>query len=409
MKQGIRILTAVLSVICAVIWCMASWFSSRLPDKYWINDTGVIQLSDWVTAVQTESVGKYASANSTDSNTCQLSLRLFHLIPLKNATATVVDTPVVMLGGMPFGIKMYTKGVLVVRLSDVETAAGLVNPAERAGICVGDVILAVDGVEVNAMTDVSKAIETCGGKTLAMKILRDGITFTARFQPAFSVNDQCYKAGMWIRDSSAGIGTMTFYDPQTGMFAGLGHGVSDVDTGELLPISAGEVVSARIFDVVKGESGTPGELCGSFTGTTLGELYQNGNCGVYGALKHTGAMTKAVPMALAQEVKEGPARLYTTVDGDKPAWYDVEITQVRLGQNSSRHMIIHITDEDLLEKTGGIVQGMSGSPLVQDGKLVGAVTHVFINDPTKGYAIFAETMLETAQNVAKEQKLKDAS
>ena len=410
MRTGIRILTGILAVVCSVLWGLVCWMNGTLPDRYWVTESGVVQLSPLITATATQENKAITTVRHSVGSNYHLTLRLFDCIPLKSAVATVVDTPVVIPCGTPFGIKMYTEGVLVVGMTDVQTAVGLVNPAQKAGIRTGDVILSMDGQPVNTTGEVAAYIENCGGRTIEVRIRRDNLTFTVRFTPARCVEDSSYKAGLWVRDSSAGIGTMTFYDPETGYFGGLGHGVCDVDTGDLLPISTGEVVPARIFDVVAGVSGTPGELCGTFEPGTLGTLVQNGENGVYGTLRRAPVLQEAMPIALKQQVKKGKVQILTTLDGTTPAWYEAEIEQVRLGDGGNgRNMVLHITDETLLACTGGIVQGMSGSPIVQDGKLVGAVTHVFVNDPTRGYGIFAENMLETAQSVAEKQQFKKVS
>ena len=210
---------------------------------------------------------------------------------------------------------------------------------------------------------------------------------------------------MWVRDSSAGIGTLTFYSPSSQVFAGLGHPVCDVDTGETLPLSSGEIVPAKIYSVNRGVSGTPGELRGGFEKGTLGNLTVNGETGIYGTLSNLPTLNDPVPVAMKQQVKSGSAQVLTTIDGTTPKLYDIRIDQVRYNDSSpTRNMVIVITDQELLDKTGGIVQGMSGSPILQDGKLIGAVTHVFVNDPTKGFAIFAENMLKTAETVAQQNR-----
>lgn len=238
-------------------------------------------------------------------------------------------------------------------------------------------------------------------------VRRGNLTFSVNVTPAKSASENRYKLGAWVRDSSAGIGTMTFYDETSGIFGGLGHAVCDIDTGEILPLQSGEVVPVDINGVVKGVSGEPGELRGSFAkGETLGALTQNGETGVYGKLRNFTAQEERVEVAMKQDVHTGAAQIITTIDGSGPQYFDVELEKVHFNDSSpTRNIIVKITDEKLLEQTGGIVQGMSGSPIIQDGKLVGAVTHVFVNDPTRGYGIFAENMLKTAATV--EEELQD--
>ena len=237
-----------------------------------------------------------------------------------------------------------------------------------------------------------------GGDEVELLIERAGKKQTVKLLPARSKVDSKFKAGLWVRDSSAGIGTVTFYDRKNGIFAGLGHAVCDVDTGEELPISGGDAVNAAVKGCYKGKDGSPGELCGVFAPGEIGELYENCGIGVYGAFSEL-PKTVEMPVAIADEVKTGKAQIISTVDADGPQYYDIEITKIYT-KSGQRNMIIEVRDKRLIEKTGGIVQGMSGSPIVQNGMLVGAVTHVFINDPLKGYAIFAQTMAEEAERIS---------
>lgn len=407
MHKAIRFLCAGLTAACSVLFTAIVFLGNSLPEQfsvvtgYDLKLNGTVQVGAQVSGVrQSAPVASLAAGSSYTA-----SLNLFGLFPIKDVTVKVVDATSVIPCGTPFGIKMYTDGVLVVGMSDVDTASGPKNPAETAGIKIGDVIVSIDGQAVNTTDKVSSIIENAGAKTLDFVVRRNNLTFHVRFQSAKSVNENRYKAGLWVRDSSAGIGTLTFYIPGSNVFAGLGHAISDVDTGETLPLASGEVVPARIFSVVKGISGEPGELRGGFEPGSLGNLTVNGETGVYGKLSNVPCIGKVVTVAMKQQVKPGYAQVLTTIDGTTPQLYDIQIDQIRYNDSSpSRNMIITITDKRLLEKTGGIVQGMSGSPILQNGMLVGAVTHVFVNDPTKGFAIFAENMLKTANGVSLQQQ-----
>ena len=229
-----------------------------------------------------------------------------------------------------------------------------------------------------------------------MQINRDGREITFELTPVFSEYSRTYQVGMWVRDSTAGIGTMTFYEPSSGAFGGLGHPICDIDTGSVIPISSGEIVDVKINNVKKGYEGVPGELQGSFiSGDAIGILNKNNKYGVFGSLLIKPDTSKAIPMGLKQDVRVGEATILTTVDGTIPKEYSISIEKIDYRNNdTAKNMVIKITDKELLEKTGGIVQGMSGSPIIQDGKLVGAVTHVFVNDPSKGYGVFTENMYE---------------
>ena len=293
---------------------------------------------------------------------------------------------------------MFTDGVLIVGLSRIHTENGLSCPALESGIVEGDVICSIDGEKVYTNEDVASFIENSDGETLSMLIKRDGETMTVEVTPEKMADGSGYKAGFWVRDSSAGIGTLTFYDPETMVFAGLGHAVCDVDTGEPLPLLSGEIVPAAINKIKRGVSGEPGELGGVFTSAkALGEVSINNETGVYGVLNsNIGGVS--LPIAPKQDVYEGKATILATINGTKAKEYEIVIEKVSMSDNSpTKNMVIKVTDEELINKAGGIVQGMSGSPIIQNGRLVGAVTHVFVNDPTKGYGIFIENMLEAAE------------
>ncbi len=410
MKKTMYCICAALTLLCVAVMGSVAYWHYALPDSYYVEQGHTLSVNDTVTTDADAEGGVEAvrMANAAVGDSYTATLRWMGVFPIKEVAVTVVEEPVVVLGGIPFGVKLYTDGVLVVSLSDVDSKAGAVSPARNAGLKVGDLILSINGEEVYTNEQVAELVKDSGGKAMMLRIKRDGIESELRFCAVYSQSEQCFKAGIWVRDSSAGIGTLTFYDPETGIMAGLGHAVCDVDTGEIVPIAYGELVPARIYGITKSEAGAPGELRGGFDSGSYGSLLANGVSGVY-ARCSSGITGETAEMMLKQEIRTGDAQIYTTVSGSQPQWYDIRITQVRYhDENATRNMVIEITDERLLAKTGGIVQGMSGSPIIQNGKLVGAVTHVFINDPTKGYAIFAENMLETAQAVT-EQQFKEVS
>lgn len=406
MHRWIRRFCGMMTAACGVLFAAIIALGYTMPEQFSVVTGSTLSLHGAVSA----STGKdpaqaKAAASLTPGSTYTASLRLFGLFPIKEVAVNVVDAASVIPCGTPFGIKMFTNGVLVVGMSDVDTASGPQNPARSAGIKIGDVLVSIDGVTVNTTEQVAELIESAGEKAMTFHIRRDNIEFDVKFRCEKSMNENRWKAGLWVRDSSAGIGTMTFYVPGSDVFAGLGHAVCDVDTGDVLPIASGEIVPARIYSVVKGVSGEPGELRGGFEQGTLGNLTVNGETGIYGTLSHPPVYGDPVPVAMKQQVKTGYAQVLTTIDGTEPELYDIRIDQVKYNDSSpTRNMVIVITDERLLSETGGIVQGMSGSPILQDGKLVGAVTHVFVNEPTKGFAIFAENMLKTANSVSAQQQ-----
>ena len=302
--------------------------------------------------------------------------------------------------GRAVGIKLFSDGVLVVGMSELETGQGTMNPGRSCGLKAGDVITHVNGREVDTIEEVQEILMEEGGQPLTLRASRKGKVVQLSAKAVMNQGGQ-YQLGVWLRDSMAGIGTVTFYDPVSGQFGALGHGINDVDTAQLMPLESGNIMYASVSDVKKGVSGAPGELHGTFDVTcNLGTLYANTELGVYGKLTQKDAFDTGKPIALAcrDEVRTGPATILSNVAGDEVQEYAIEIVQIYpISAGECRNLMVKVTDSKLLEKTGGIVQGMSGSPIIQDGKLVGAVTHVLVNDPTRGYGIFIENMLDAAK------------
>ena len=297
-------------------------------------------------------------------------------------------------GGQPFGVRLHTEGVMVISLSEVAVGGKTVCPARQAGLRVRDVITAVGGKQVSTAEDVTAAIRASEGKPLSLTVLRGEEKKSLSLTPVKSDKNGEYACGMYIRDSASGIGTVTFVLPQSGLFGGLGHGVCDSETGALVPLSRGNVLSVKINGADRGEAGKPGELRGCFTGKRIGSLVTNCECGVFGLLSEIPAgKYPAMPMATADEVREGKATILCTLGEDGIGEYTVEISKIDHSARPTKSFTVHVTDEALLARTGGIVQGMSGSPILQNGKIIGAVTHVLVDDPTTGYGIFIENML----------------
>ncbi len=301
--------------------------------------------------------------------------------------------------GAPFGIKLYTDGVMVVGFTDVLTVEGAKAPCRDAGIQKGDVILTLDGRKIASNEEMAAIVESSEGKTITVRYRRAGAVYSRDVVPAKD-KDGVYKLGIWIRDSAAGIGTVTFYEPESGLFGGLGHAVCDADTGVLMPISRASVYKASIEDVIKGRKGAPGGLVGVFISQKpYGEIYLNTSYGVFGRLDADVSGKKTYASAKYDEITAGAATIVTTVDGVTPKEYKVNIEKVSSAEKSEKNFVITVTDEELLSITGGIVQGMSGSPILQNGKIIGAVTHVLVNDPTRGYGVYIGNMLRAADMI----------
>lgn len=393
-----KFIKSVVFLIFAVILSLTAfiiYLDRTLPNDYYITKGGKVNISHMVNAVPCSNNAK-TELTELDEEAEQAELKLLGLIPIKVVNIFPVETPVLVPCGEPFGIKLLTDGVIVVEVSSFETENGFISPGENCGLKSGDIIKSIDGIEVSSNEDVEDIISSSGGKALKVCAVRSEREFTTWLYPQISSIDNKYRAGIWVRDSSAGIGTMTFYDPETKQFGGLGHPVCDIDTGELMPLNSGEVVKVSISGVKKGKSGSPGELMGGFISSfSIGTLTDNTSVGLFGTLDDFSGGSEALPLGMSSEIKTGKAYIYTTISGTRPQKYEIAIEKIdRSGSEDSRDMAIRVTDERLLRESGGIVQGMSGSPIIQDGKIVGAVTHVFINNPTKGYAIFADTMYE---------------
>jgi stage IV sporulation protein B len=325
-------------------------------------------------------------------------------MPIKKVNVEVLKDLKIVPGGQSIGVKLNTLGVLVVGHHLVKTKEGKVSPGEEAGIKVGDIILEINGEKVSKMDQVTPIVKKAGknGESLQVKVKRGEKTMTKKLTPYLDQNDETYRIGLYIRDSAAGIGTMTFYHPESKKYGALGHVISDMDTKKPIQINNGTIVQSNVTSIDKGNNGVPGEKQAEFSieKDRIGTITKNSPFGIFGKLDNkikNGKYDKAMPIALSHQVKEGPAKILTVLEGEKVREFDVEIvSSVPQKFPATKGLIVKITDKELLNKTGGIVQGMSGSPIIQDGKIVGAVTHVFVNDPTSGYGVYIEWMLQEA-------------
>lgn len=396
MKKFIKIFDGVFSLLCAVIFTFVFIGDKTLPDNIISYNSEVNDFSSFYSFVDNE---KTQSVDYQGVSAQKTTLKLLGTIPVKDVGITDKPSGTVFVSGESFGIKLYTDGVIVVGTKDVELDDKTVNPAKKAGICVGDVIISINGINVYSSDDVIDAINNNNGLDYRIKVKRDGRYKNFTLKPVYSNKEGCYKAGMWVRDSTAGIGTVTFYNKQSGMFAALGHQINDVDTNEIIPLLEGEAVGATVTGVQSGNKNAAGSLCCRFEDYTVGRLMENTSCGIYGSYTSVSDKTKEYTVAAAQEVKKGSAQIISTVDGNSPQTYDIEIVKVNYKGDCEKDIVFKVKDDKLIEKTGGIVQGMSGSPIIQNNKLVGAVTHVIVDNPKKGYGIFAQTMYEKSNNV----------
>lgn len=291
----------------------------------------------------------------------------------------------IVIGGETIGIKLLATGVLVMSLD-----------RDDVDIQVADIILKVNNVKIETNAELQNMTKNSNGKKLDLEIMRKEKIFNTQISPIFDELSGEYKLGLWVKDSSAGVGTITFYDRKKMKFAALGHAVTETKENYILPITSGGITSTDIYSIKKGISKVPGELKGTITSNIIGEIIHNTGKGIYGKMYNDDYLKdkKSIKTLQKTEIKQGTAQIYSFLDGKEAKSYEIYIEKILLNSSGNKNMIIKITDEELLNKTGGIVQGMSGSPIIQNGKLIGAVTHVFLNDPTRGYAVFIENMIE---------------
>lgn len=350
------------------------------------------------------------SSNSNQSLTKQagkstLEVSLFDSINIKNVNVDVLPKTTVIPVGNIAGVKLYTNGVLVVGMSEIE---GYDNkkykPYENKGIKEGDTIVKIDEKLINSTEDLIETVNNSQGRDIKVQYIHQEETKECSISPVKTSNSQ-YKLGLWVRDSAAGVGTVSFYEPTSKTFGALGHGITDIDTNELINIASGEFVTTRILNITKGESGNPGKIQGTVENqTNIGKIYKNSKFGIYGKVDNISSlnidMSKEMEVALREEIKTGKATILCSLDNQQPQEYEIEIEKIYKDNNyDNKSMKIKVTDEKLLEKTGGIIQGMSGSPVLQNGKFVGAITHVLVNDPQEGYAVFGDIMLKQAKEI----------
>lgn len=383
-----------------------------IPDRIYIHENGEnidlslpVVLSEKTDESAKETTGNMETYQDGDASDIQVTsssvtytCKLFGIIPVKEVTAQIVDETYLLAGGIPVGIYVETDGVLVIGTGNVTSRGGdLTSPSENL-VKSGDYIREVNGEAIDNKEELIEAVNQCEGKKVILKIMREGELIEVAIDPV-QCSDDGYKIGLWVRDDLAGIGTLT-YITEEGKYGALGHAVSDADTGTMLDLKNGLLYESNIVGIVKGENGTPGELTGVINYTSdslLGDITKNTKAGIYGTLSSVPeavAGQEAMPVGYKQEIRLGKAEIMCSVDGTIET-YEISISEVNFHEDEEyKEILFEVTDKNLLEKTGGIVQGMSGSPIIQNGKIIGAVTHVFIQNAKKGYGIFIEDMFE---------------
>ncbi len=378
--------------------------NTGFPIPLTASDTNVLQINSESLGDKAWQRGSSVQLVPQAVGESKLNLSLFGILPIKSIAVVVSPKMSLVPGGQSIGVSLYTKGTLVVGRSDVVTQNGEVkSPARESDLRPGDVIEKINGITIDNSSQLAQIVAKYGDEDLQLTVERDGTTIDLTIRAVRDQLDGKLRLGVWIRDSTAGVGTLTFYNPADGRFGALGHPITDVDTGTLLSVKNGEIVHSRIIDVKVGEKGTPGELRGYFSGegTGIGAIDKNTRFGIYGSAY--GAIDspvyhRALPVGGQSTAHTGPATLLTTIDDQGVREFDCQIIKItRQNEPAAKGMVVEITDPELLKKTGGIVQGMSGSPIIQDGYIIGAITHVFISDPTKGHGVFIEWMLQNSE------------
>lgn len=368
-------------------------------------DPKILQVNGSSEQSHSVSLKEPLSLHSYQSGQTLMKVKLFGKIPFKTIKVDVVPDLKVIPGGQTIGVKVNSAGVLVVGHHQVTDKTGQrQSPGEAAGLRLGDLIVSINKEKIEDVKQLGEisANYNASKKPLNITYLRNGKTMHTKLSPIFDAEDQSWRIGLYIRDSAAGVGTLTFYAPDQGVYGALGHVITDMDTGTPIVVGKGEILQSSVTSINKSQNGDPGEKRAHFVKERkiLGNIERNTPFGIFGKMTEMPTHSfneEALPVAFAEDVKEGPAQILTVLNGQKVERFDIEVVHVtKQSAPATKGMVIKITDERLLNKTGGIVQGMSGSPIIQDGKLIGAVTHVFVNDPSSGYGCFIEWMLQDA-------------
>lgn len=353
--------------------------------------------------IQTVETAKTSNNNYNVSN---LEVNMFGSIPLKDVKVTVIDDIEVVPIGKIIGLKLYTNGVLVVGMSEIEDCNNnLIKPYQNTDIKEGDTILKINENEIQDIDVLKEVVNKSEGENLKLTILRDGSILTSNITPV-KTDDKEYKLGLWVKDAATGVGTMTYYEPNSKSFAVLGHGITDSDTNNLINIESGELVTSKVISIKKGEIENPGEIKGTILNQqTIGRVSKNTQFGIYGTLDNLTSLnidtSKKMKVALRDEIKIGEAKISCSLDNsNKTKEYSIEIEKIYYDNDyNNKSMLIRVTDPELIDKTGGIIRGLSGAPIIQNGKFIGAVTNVLVSNPEIGYAIFGDLMVKEMTNM----------
>lgn len=396
-KRKVKICLFVLVVAFFLFFCFTFPF-----DIFVGNDQLVLTRSEWEKLLKNpyihyENTLACAYADGSDVDEYLIRYKLFNLSNITSLRVKVLDDNKVYLGGDVLGFALKSKGVVVVGGNLIITKDGEANPMKEAGIVSGDRIIVMNDVDINSVSDISDVLENCDGKQIEVEYIRGGKKYTTLVKPAFDALTKSYKLGLWIKEDAVGVGTLTYILPETMRFGSLGHAINNGNTDEVLEISGGNIYDCSVVGVKKGRSGTPGEFVGMFTQIDpIGDIEKNTEYGVFGNYTNIDDLQnkRKIEIGGKASAKPGKATIVSCVDGEDVSEYEIEIIKTNYQSNGGdKGLVFRVTDKTLLQKTGGIVQGMSGSPIIQNGKIIGAVTHVFVNDPSKGTGLYIDWMI----------------
>ena len=402
MKKTIKILLVAFFIIFLAIIYIYTCAIDAIPTNTILFQGEKLDIKTLLgmTLVDTVSTSTSLDLKSENVGMTKYDVKLFDRFTVKEVGVNIIERTTVIPVGQVSGLRLYTNGVLVVGMSEIK---GFDNqkyrPYENSGIEEGDMIVEINNKMISDTNDLIETVNSSNGNEIKIKYMRDYEALECSITPIKTSKNE-YKLGLWVRDSAAGIGTLSFYEPESKGFAALGHGITVIDTGELIDISNGEFITTKVISIIKGREGEPGKIQGSIDDQIkIGNITKNTNLGIYGTITDLTStkidFSKEMKVAMRNEIQLGDAKIVCSLDGDIPKEYDIEIEKIYINNNyDNKSMLIKIVDDELIEKTGGIIQGMSGCPITQNGKFIGAVTNVLVNDPTKGYGIFGDLMIK---------------
>ncbi len=398
MKIKRKITLIVLSLFFAVTAMFFPYdLFSKFQNEMYVTQSELSQMltSNWLISSNVSSV----KADDGDFDKYIVNYKLFNLFNIKKLKVNIIEPDRYFAGGETLGFSLQSKGIILIGGNYILSKNGIERPFEKSGLKTGDIITKINDIEINNVEDIAKILENFKGGSVRLSVTRNNETFEVEITPALDSLTNTYKLGLWVKEDAVGIGTLSFVNATTKRFGSLGHSINDSETNQCIDVSGGNIYESKILGIKKGRSGKAGELMGTFSREkVLGSVDKNCEYGVYGFLDDIEPVIKnktSVDIGGRLSAKPGKAQILSALDGDEIKAYDIEIIKTNFQQScNEKSMVIRVTDKELISKTGGIVQGMSGSPIIQDGKLIGAVTHVFVNDATKGFGIYIDWMLE---------------